>query len=62
MKDGVVHVEQVMVVLGLGIGTRAEGFESRFVPGFVIGVVFRFEVVLDTDNEGLGVAGNNGDQ
>ena len=56
MEDGVVRMEQAMVVLGLGV-TRVnigtETFKGRLIPCFVIGVSFRFKVVLDSDNEGL---------
>ena len=56
MKDGVVHMEQAMVVLGLEV-TRVhigtETFKGRLIPCFVIGVSIRFKVVLDSDNEGL---------
>lgn len=56
MKDGVVHMEQAMVVLGLGVtrvNTETETFKGRPIPCFVIGVSIRFKVVLDSDNEGL---------
>lgn len=56
MKDGVVHMEQAMVVLGLGVtrvNTETETFKCRLIPCFVIGVSIRFKVVLDSDNEGL---------
>ena len=56
MEDGVVRMEQAMVVLGLGVirvNTGTETFKGRLIPCFVIGVSFRFKVVLDSDNEGL---------